>query len=330
MQFTTYDFIDSNKRKTIFLIVMFPVMLMVLTYLTLFLFEFFTGAAPDKPHTVSSAIAAVNPVIMQLLTLLFIVAVIWLCIAYFAGGDMVLNMAGAKPADITSHKEILRIVENVAITAGLQTPKVYIINDSSMNAFATGRNPKNASIGLTQGIIEKLDKPELEAVIAHEMAHIGNRDTTLMLIVILAMGACTLLGQILLRTSTRSRSRGKGAALIPLFGLVLLIYGYLLAPVLRLALSRRREYQADATAALITRDAQSLISALSKISGKSYLPSLEGNALMGDIFFENPSPQAKLTSSTSDFFSTHPSIEKRIAALQKMDGSSTDLDKWVK
>ena len=322
MAFTTYDFIDSNKRKTYFLVAMFPIALMALTYGTFFLISLFTveAGAQAAGGEMQAAIAATHSMVTPILAIVFVIALIWLSISYFSGGEMVLRMANAKPANPDTHKEILRMVENMSITAGLPMPKVYIVNDVSMNAFATGRNPKNAYIGLTTGLINNLEKNEIEAVIAHELAHIGNRDTTLMLIVILAVGACTLLGQILLRSQMfRGRGRGgRGGAVILILGIILLIYGYLLAPLLRLALSRRREYQADATAALITRDPQSLISALNRISGRSHLQSIEGNSLMGDICFESPAKPKKQTS--SDFFSTHPAVEKRVAALQKMDG----------
>lgn len=319
---TTYDFIDENRRKTILLVLLFPVTLAIITYLSLFLFVFLTQGHTSTAHTltVSSALAEINGVYLQIFAVVIILSSLWTLISFYSGHDFLLSAAHSSEADPEKHKEIIRLAENIAITAGLPMPKIYIINDESLNAFATGRNPEHSYIALTTGIINKLDKSELETVIAHEMAHIGNRDTRLMMIIILVIGFFTFIGGFLLRMRFRGRNN-KGAIILILIGLILYLYGTLIAPLIRLAVSRRREYQADATAALITRNPQGLISALKKISSNPRVDSLQGNKIMAPMCIENPLKiQNSLFDSLSGLLSTHPPIEKRIEALQTMDG----------
>jgi heat shock protein HtpX len=199
---------------------------------------------------------------------ILVVAFIWITIAYFAGGKIILGMTQAHRITLEENRDLFRLVENTAIMAGLPTPEICLIDDSSMNAFATGRSPKSGTITLTRGIVDKLSKAELQAVIAHELAHIGNRDTRLMLIVVAGIGCFTFFGQLLLRSVFRSRSRrnGKAALVLLMVAVACLLFGYVVAPLLRFALSRRREYQADATAVRITRDPEALSQALAKIA----------------------------------------------------------------
>lgn len=322
---TTYDFIDENRIKTILLILLFPVTLAIITYLSLFAFLFLSKGytSSGETMTVASALLEINGIYPGVLAVVIILSALWTLISFFSGHDFLLSAANSSQADPELHKEIIRLAENVAITAGLPMPKIYIINDESLNAFATGRNPEHAYIALTTGIIKKLDKPELETVIAHEMAHIGNRDTRLMMIIILVIGFFTFAGGFLLRMRFRGRNN-KGAVVLILIGLILYLYGTIIAPLIRLAVSRRREYQADATAALITRNPQSLISALRKISSNPSVASLNGNNIMAPMCIENPLKETNsLFDSLSGLLSTHPPVEKRIEALQAMDGYSS-------
>ena len=324
---TTYDFIDENKRKTILLILLFPISLAIITYISLFVFVLFSKGQTSlgQPMTAISALSEVRGIYLGIFAVVIVISSLWTLISFYLGHNFILSSANSKQADPEEHKEIIRLVENISITAGLPMPKIYIMNDSSLNAFATGRNPNNSYVVLTSGIIERLEKPELETVIAHEMAHIGNRDTRLMMIIILVIGFFTFVGGLLLRSSFRSRGgkNNKGAIVLVLIGLVLYLYGTIVAPLIRLAISRRREFQADATAALITRNPQGLISALKKISSNPRVASFDKNELMAPMCIESPLRiKISLFNSLSGLFSTHPPIEKRIEALQTMDGTS--------
>jgi len=319
---TTYDFIDENKRKTFLLILLFPVSLAIITYVSLFVFVFFSGGGslPQTDITASSAFAEINDFYLQVLAFVILFSFLWTLLSFYSGHDFLLSAAHSLPADPQRHKEIIRLAENIAITAGLPMPSVYIIDDPSLNAFATGRDPNHSYIALTSGLIEKLDKSELESVIAHEMAHIGNRDTRLMMIIILVIGFFTFAGGFLLRLRLRGKNN-KGAVVLMIIGLILYLYGTVIAPLIRLAVSRRREFQADATAALITRNPQGLISALKKISSNPRVASLSTNELMAPMCIASPlRKQITFFNSISGLFSTHPPIEKRIQVLQTMDG----------
>jgi heat shock protein HtpX len=325
-KFTTYDFIDANKRKTILLMVLFPLSLVVIIYIVLLLISGLGGQGQEHG---ASAIDSANRIALVVLPLVSAASIIWILISYFFGQNFILRAAGAK--EITNRtpeeKEILRIVENTAITAGLPMPKVYAINDNSLNAFATGRDPEHSYVVLTKGIVNKLEKSELEGVIAHEMAHIGNRDIRLMLIMVVCISVSTIAAEILLRIglSSRSKSSKNNNAQILFLALAaaFYIYGYLLAPLIKLAVSRTREFQADATAALITRNPQGLANALRKISGDSTVETLNDKEAMAPMCIANPLSQDKqdsLFSKLSGLYATHPPISERIKALETMDG----------
>lgn len=322
---TTYDFIDSNKRKTVLLMILFPISLVILVYLAILLFS---SMGSSSPNNQVSAVTMANQLAIQVLPIISVIAILWIIISYFFGQKFILSAAGAIELTKDSAPEIIRIVENIAITAGLPMPKVYAINDEGMNAFATGRDPEHSYIALTKGLINKLEKPELEGVIAHEMAHIGNRDIRLMLIMVVCISFATIAAEILLRMAmTRSggsgKNKGGGQILFIALALALYLYGYLVAPLIKLAVSRTREYQADATAALITRNPQGLVSALKKISGNSVVEKLNDKETMAAMCIESPlkpEKQNSFFSKISGLFATHPPIEDRIKALMTMDG----------
>jgi len=334
---TTYDFIDSNRRKTILLVCLFPISLIFMLYFSFFVIHVITQLHFTIPLKVASSHININSSLLAILKevhnsvyplipIIFISSIIWTIISFYFGQNFIMSFANARPADTVQDKEIIRLVENIAITAGLPMPQVHIMDDDNLNAFATGRNPQNAHIVLTTGIIECLTKSELEGVIAHEMAHINNRDTRIMMIIILLIGFFTFAGSLIVRLgfSTGGRRRGRkdnGAGIIIILGIILYLYGVIVAPLIRLAISRRREYQADAKAALITRNPQGLISALKKISGHSAIRSFQGKEIMSPMCIENPlSNEPSFFGFLSDITSTHPPIEKRIAALEVMDG----------
>ncbi|MCL2626310.1 MAG: M48 family metallopeptidase [Cystobacterineae bacterium] len=326
---TTYDFIDSNKWKTLGLIILFPLSLIGLVYLAILLLSLWGGGGPeDVPSMEVSSLDFANQLAIQILPILSVVAIAWILISYFFGQKFILSTAGAVEMTQRSAPEIIRLVENIAITAGLPMPKVYLIDDDSLNAFATGRDPQHSYIALTKGLIQKLEKSELEGVIAHEMAHIGNRDIRLMLLMVVCIGFATVIAEILLRIGLgKGKSSNKkgdyGQLLFIALALAFYIYGYLVAPLIRLATSRTREFQADATAALLTRNPEGLANALRKISKNSVVWSLSNQKTMAAMCIESPLPLNKRQSfflKLSGLFATHPPVEDRIKALMAMDG----------
>jgi len=324
---TTYDFIDSNKRKTFFLIALFPLSLAVMTYASLFIYIYIHSSSQSQnPISAVSVLQNINVYFLYVFAIIIVLSSIWTLISFYSGHNFILSSVNSRQANQETDREIIRLVENIAITAGLPMPQVYIMDTPALNAFATGRNPENAYVVLTTGIIEKLEKPELEGVIAHEMSHIGNSDTKLMMIIILVIGFFTLVGSLLMRVSfSGRRGRNKGALIFLIVGLILYIYGTLIAPIIRLAVSRRREYQADATAALITRNPQGLISALKKISSNPRVDSFEGKEIMSAMCIESPLKEGiNVFDSLHGLFSTHPPVAERIKALEQMDGIETD------
>ena len=195
------------------------------------------------------------------------------------------------------------------------------MDDESLNAFATGRDPQHASLALTKGIVQKLDRVELEGVVSHELAHIENRDIRLMLITGAGISFFTFAGEMCFRLALTSR-RGKennGALLFIVLGLICWVYGLLFAPLIRLAVSRQREYLADATGAMMTRNPRALASALRKISQDSRVEALDKRASMAAMCIEDPLEKQNLFSWMSGLMATHPPIKKRIAALEEMD-----------
>lgn len=251
---------------------------------------------------------------------IFVFAVIFnfisVLISYFSGDKIVLASTGAKLLAKEQDPELYNTVENLAITAGVPMPKLYVIPSQALNAFATGRDPEHASVAITMGLRNKLTKPELEAVMGHELSHVKNYDIRVMLITSILFGMIVLLADLLFRLAfSGGRSRSKnGVILIPI-----MIAAAILAPIaaqlIKLAVSRKREFLADASSAMLTRYPEAMISALQKISSN---PSIEGhNEATAHLFIFPPS---KKNSFLQKLFMTHPPIEDRIAALQKGSG----------
>ena len=308
---TVYDHIQRNNLKVFFLVLMFPVSLGVILFGLIHLM--FMGDPEGLEYGLDFFYSG-YPIVLG-------VCLLWMLIAYQFGDKMMLGFAGAKLLkDNPVNTRVFRSVENVALAAGLPIPQVYIIEDESLNAFATGRTPKTASVALTRGIINALEPLELEAVIAHEMGHIGNRDIRLHMMIITGLGAFALLGEFLFRT--RVRNGGKdGKALIFAIILALMIFNWIVAPIIRLAISRANEYKADATAALITRNPLMLASALKKISKDARVEALDKSPQMGMACIFDPLLDENKSFSLSGLSSTHPPVELRIKQLQKMASS---------
>lgn len=320
---TVYDHIEQNNRKTWLLVALFPISLTILVWLACLLFVFLGGneaiedgisLLPQKwQYSMDGYIGAATGFAWDFLLPTFLIGIVWMTVSYFCGGKMMMAFAGATPLEKKENPDVYNLVENTAIMAGLPTPKIYIIDDGSLNAFATGANPKNASIALTKGIVEKLNNIELQGVIAHEMAHIGNRDIRLNMLIITGLGIFDFLGRHLLRSQTRSRGNKKNSGgLILLIAIALLIFNFIIAPLIHMAVSRRREFAADATGAKILHNPKALADALEKISVDSRVEVLDKQKNMAVACIA--SPFAKVSQLTS----THPPINERISRLRNM------------
>jgi len=240
--------------------------------------------------------------------------------SYWWSDKIVLAMSGAKLITHEEGKEIYHLVENLCITAGLPVPKIYIINDTSPNAFATGRDPEHGVICLTTGIIQKLEKSELEGVIAHELSHIGNRDTLISTVIVVLVGFITLLADWFRYWTFwggRGRDNDRGGGQIQLVLMVIAVVLSILAPIaavlIQLAISRKREFLADADGALLTRYPEGLARALEKISADP-APLKKANRATAHLYISNPFKKKKI----SRFFMTHPPIEERVKALREI------------
>jgi len=250
-------------------------------------------------------------------------AVIMNVVSYWTSDKIVLKMSGAKPVKREEYFDLWNTVENLSITAGLPMPKVYIIEDPAPNAFATGRDPEHGVVAVTTGLLEMLDKTELEGVIGHELSHIGNRDILISTIVVVLVGFVTLLSDFFLRaTFFGGGRRGNGDGRVQLFmmiaGIVLAILAPIIATIIRLAISRKRESLADASGALLTRYPEGLASALEKISGFSGQMK-RANHATAHLYISDPfKDKKKKISFMHKLFLTHPPTEERVAALRGM------------
>lgn len=291
-----YNEIAHNNRNTVFLFVFFFVFVLALGFVFGLVWGIGSGGL---------AIAGV-------------IAIIWSLIGYYSGTKIVLAVHGAKLADETKYLKLHNIVEGMAIAAGIPKPKVYVMQSNALNAFATGRNPKNSVICFTTGIIEKLNKVELEGVTAHEMSHIKNYDIKVMTMAAVLAGIIMILSDLLLRGfwfgGSGRKDSGRAGMLMIILGIVLAILAPLIATVIKLSISRQREYLADASGAMLTRYPKGLASALAKISGDTNQLNTASNAT-SHLFISNP---FKKKNFLSGLFQSHPPIEERIKRLNEM------------
>ncbi len=244
-------------------------------------------------------------------------------ISYYFSDKIVLGISGAKQIQKSDNPEVFRIVENLTIAAGLPMPKVYILNDTATNAFATGRDPKHAAIAFTTGILQKLSKLELEGVAAHELSHVGNRDTLVMTVVSVLVGTIALASDFFLRSMWLGGSRdndNKGSnQLFLIIAIVAAILAPIIATLIQLAVSRRREYLADASGVLLTRHPQALADALVKISSDKE-PLEAANRGTAHLYIINPFKGKEAGEFFAGLFNTHPPIKDRVNALLQMQG----------
>lgn len=292
-----YSQIDSNKWKSYAIVAAFFVVILGIMWFATY---FFAGFGEF-----SIAIAGV-------------LAIVFALGGYYWGDRLVLSLSHAKPANENEHRFLLNTVEGLAIAAGLPKPKAYVIEDNAINAFATGRNPKLSSIAVTTGALKKLNRVELEGVIAHEMSHIKNYDIRLATVAVVMVGFVAILSDILFRgmlfgAGGRDDNRGNSGAIMMVVGIAFAILAPIAVKLLQLALSRKREYLADATGALLTRYPEGLASALEKI-GKDSNQLQGASETMATLYIANPFKNI----SASKLLSTHPPLEDRIAKLRAM------------
>ena len=241
--------------------------------------------------------------------------------AYWFSDKVAIAASGAKPADGAEWLELNRIVENLSITAGLPKPRVYVINDPAPNAFATGRNPEHAAIAVTTGLLNTLERSELEGVLAHELSHIGNRDILVMTVAVVLVGFVSATADIFLRMGHiggRESDDGRAKAAFAIFALVAFIVAPIAAQLMQFAISRRREFLADTSGALLTRYPEGLASALTKISSYKS-PMKRANHATAHLFISNPFGASETGKFVGKLFSTHPPIGERITSLRGLD-----------
>lgn len=237
--------------------------------------------------------------------------------SYWFSDKIVLTLAGAKEAKREEHFDLYTSVENLAITAGLPMPKVYVVNDPAPNAFATGRDKNHAVVAVTTGLLQILEKNELEGVLAHELSHIGNRDMLVSTVAVVLVGFVSILADFFMRSmifgGSRDNEGGKAGGALVIVGIVLSILAPIFATLLQLAISRKREFLADATGALLTRYPEGLANALRKISQYSQ-PMQRQSSAIAHLYISDPKG-SKIGKKVAGLFSTHPNVEDRIKAL---------------
>ena len=292
--------------RSLLLVLLFPVLIIGLTYAGIYAFVQFGHPYPSMQ--------LVNQTFIETAPLVLGGVLLWFLIAYFINVSVIQNATQAKPLTRKENMRIYNMVENLCMATGMPMPKVNVIEDPALNAFASGMSDKTYTVTLTRGIINHLNDEELEAVIAHELAHIRNRDVRLLVISIVFVGIFTMVAQLGFRTFLYGR-RGrdnKGAALILIIMVVIAAIGYFLSILMRFAISRKREYLADAAAAEMTKNPLALASALRKISGN---PNLKKQAPddVAQLFIEHSPQKAAFAS----LFATHPPIKKRIQVLEQ-------------
>ncbi len=294
----------NNNIKSIILLILFPLVFLILTWI------FFYFLSEAEYRTVAGTFSQ----FIVTIPWITIIVAIWFVIAYFSHSYMINRATGSRPLGRKENKRVYNIVENLCISAGMTMPKVNIIEDDSLNAFASGLNKKNFTVSLSRGIINKLDDEELGAVVAHELTHIRNRDVRLLIISIVFVGIFSFISETMMRSMVYGRGRGgKKDGKAQLLILVLALIGMLLATLFRFALSRKREYLADAGAAELTKNPLALATALEKVSQDATIEAVERKDV-AQMFIENPQLKKK---NAFSLFATHPPIEKRIQILRQ-------------
>ena len=326
---TTYR--QNNNIKSAVLLCLFPVLLLALLgFIFLFVGVFSDSREPFYTFGLQSVLGTGSAVDLALSAIyaywpiVIGVAAVWVLIGYFFNDAIIHSATGAEQVTREQQPELYNLVENLCISRGLKVPKLYIVDTDAMNAYASGIDERSYAITVTSGLLAALDRDELEAVLAHELTHIMGRDTRVLIVTIVFVGMISFLTQGLwrfIRISAFTRGRGKNQGAVMIFLLVAAVasfVGYLLALVLRFAISRRREYQADAGSVDLTKNPDALISALMKISQNPDVPHVSSE--VRQMFIEAPPSSFAL----AQLFDTHPPIAKRIAVLEQLGGHVPD------
>lgn len=309
---TTYRL--NNNLKSTALLIAFPFLLLTLVGGIALVFGAVEGFGDPAAFAVD-ALYEWWPIVLG-------VATIWMLIGYFFNDAIIHRATGAAEVTRQQEPQLYDLIENLCISRGLAVPKLYVVETDAMNAYASGIDQRSYAITVTRGLLNALDRDELEAVLAHELTHIMNRDCRLLIVTIVFVGMISFLTQLLwrsMRVASFTRVRGKGGGAVLVFMLVAAVMsavGYLLALILRFAISRRREYQADAGSVDLTKNPDALISALLKISNNPDVPHVPTE--VRQMFIENPPSRFSL----GKLFDTHPPIDKRIAVLESLGGHS--------
>jgi heat shock protein HtpX len=312
----------KNNTNSVLILLMFPVVFYGLTWL----FFFFMSVSQSHNDAYNMGgynfIPGINRRFFMTIPWITLGVAIWFIVAWFTHSSMINAATASRPLERNENKRVYNLVENLCISAGMTMPKVNIIEDDSLNAFASGLGSKTFTVSLSRGIIDKLDDHELEAVIAHELTHIKNRDVRLLIISIVFVGIFAFISETLFRgmrfgSMGRGKKGGNAGAAI-LIAMVLALVGYLIGTLFRFALSRKREYLADAGSAELTRNPLALASALRKISEDPIIEAVKRKDV-AQMFIENPQiSKDKRSFSVSSLFATHPPISKRIEILEQL------------
>ncbi|MDD4108588.1 MAG: M48 family metallopeptidase [Prolixibacteraceae bacterium] len=298
--------IRKNNINSILLLILFPVILIAMVYAILW----FTTPREYGNTQLNETFTSVVPIVL-------IASGIWFLIAWMFHTSMIKLATGAHSLERKDNKRVYNLVENLCISQGIKPPKIFVIEDDSLNAFASGINEKSYAISLSRGIINKLDDDELEAVIAHELSHIRHRDVRLLIVSVIFVGVFSFIAEIAFRSlhfSGRSKG-GKSNAPVILIAIVITAIAYFISILLRFGISRSREYLADAGAAELTRKPHALASALRKISADPWIEAVQ-NRDVAQMFIDNPQRSVH-SFSWDNLFATHPPIEKRIEFLEQ-------------
>ena len=308
---------SRNNFRSLLLLVLFPVLVAALTWLFCYILMWLS--TDSEYYGTSSVLPNANYLFVGSVPFVLGGVVVWFVIAYFINTSIINGATHSRPLDRRENKRIYNMVENLCMSQGMPMPMVNVIEDGSLNAFASGINRKTYTVTLTRGIIDRLDDDELESVIAHELSHIRNNDVRLLIVSIVFVGIFTMVAQIALRAVMYGRfgSRGKnggGAIAMLLLVAVVAAVGYVFATMMRFAISRKREYLADAGAAEMTKNPRALANALRKISGNPDVESVTRNDV-AQLFIQYPLNKKK--SGFAGLFATHPPIERRIEILER-------------
>jgi heat shock protein HtpX len=298
----------NNNIKSVILLILFPAVIMVLVWLFIFLLK------PSSEYSLE----ATNSIFITAVPWVAIGVLTWFVIAWFSHTAMIEKATGSAPLSRKENKRIYNLVENLCIGSGMPMPKINVIEDDSLNAFASGINRSTFTVSLSRGIINRMDDEELEAVIAHELTHIRNRDVRLLIISIIFVGIFAFITEALLRSVRFGGGRGKKDGRVVILALLLAALGYFLSSIFRFAISRQREYMADAGSAMMTKNPLALASALEKISVDPRIEAVRRKDV-AQMFIENPQETKgkPVSASFGSIFLTHPPIEKRIALLRQ-------------